>query len=106
MTRTGRYSAARLPILLILSLVATVNAHSGHGNDLDSSMDMDMSLAGGHMVSWLHVTAGDVLWFQGWVPGKSSTLFGACVGLFVLGLLERWIAALSAALEVAIQKGT
>ncbi|KAG6834754.1 hypothetical protein H0H93_007605 [Arthromyces matolae] len=56
----------------------------------------------GQMLSYLHFTPGDVLWFEGWVPGKGSTLFAACIGLFLLGMAERWIAALRAGTELAL----
>lgn len=105
MAQPRRPLATALPILLTLSLLATVNAQHDHANGFDPTMDMPMSLASGNMLAYLHVMPGDTLWFQGWVPGKNSTLFSACVGLFVLGLLERWVAALRAALEVAIEKG-
>jgi copper transporter 1 len=108
MSQTRRYFLSIFPTLLAFSLLTTTNAqhdHDGDVNGLDPTMDMPMSLASGHMLAYLHVIPGDVLWFQGWVPGKNSTLFGACVGLFVLGLLERWVAALRAALEVAILRG-
>lgn len=61
-----------------------------------------MPLASGKMVPYFHFTPGDILWFQGWVPGRGSTLLGACVGLFVLALLHRWVVALRAAWEVGI----
>ena len=67
-------------------------------------MDMPMNLASGRMVPYFHFTPGDILWFQGWVPGRNTTLFGACVGLFVLALLHRWVIALRAALEFGIMR--
>jgi len=69
-------------------------------------MDMPMDLASGRMVSYLHFTPGDTLWFQGWVPGRSTTLFGACVGLFLLALLHRWVIALRAGLEFGIARSS
>ncbi|KAF9467637.1 CTR copper uptake transporter [Collybia nuda] len=108
MAQIRRISASALSVIFTLSLITVVNAQHDHGgatNGLDPTMDMPMNLAMGNMISYLHVTPGDILWFQGWVPGRNSTLFGACVGLFVLGLLERWIAALRAALEVSIYEG-
>jgi hypothetical protein len=69
---------------------------------MDPAMDMPMNLASGRMLPYLHFTPGDILWFEGWVPGRSTTLFGTCVGLFVLALLHRWVVALRAALEFSI----
>jgi len=70
----------------------------------DSSMDMPMSVAQGTMTSFLHFKPGDTLWIQGWVPGKSGTLFGACLALFLLGIAARWTTALRAGIEAAILK--
>ena len=62
-------------------------------NGMDMSMDGAMPLMSGNMLTYFHFTVGgDVLWFQGWVPLTSGSMFGACVGLFLLALVERWIA--------------
>ena len=90
-----------LPLLFLLS-ITTYYASATDPNGIVPSMDMPMNLAQGNMLPYLHFTLGDILWLQGWVPGRSTTLFAACVGLFLLGLLYRWIVALRAALEVGI----
>ncbi|KAJ3730926.1 CTR copper uptake transporter [Lentinula guzmanii] len=65
------------------------------------SMDGSMDLASGNMLTYLHFTVGgDILWFQGWVPQGPGAMFGACVGLFLLALVDRWIAACRAMMEV------
>ncbi|KAF8993542.1 Ctr copper transporter family-domain-containing protein [Cyathus striatus] len=81
-----------LPLLLFpLALLPPVLAHD---NGMDMSMDGAMSLdAGGGMVPYLHFTPGDTLFFQGWVPRSPGAIFGACIGLFVLAVLERWVGA-------------
>ncbi|KIK65180.1 hypothetical protein GYMLUDRAFT_160434 [Collybiopsis luxurians FD-317 M1] len=62
-------------------------------NGMDMTMDGAMPLAAGNMLTYLHFTVGgDILWFQGWVPETSGSMFGACIGLFLLALVERWIA--------------
>jgi solute carrier family 31 (copper transporter), member 1 len=69
-------------------------------NGMDMTMDDAMPLASGNMLTYLHFTVGgDVLWFQGWVPEGSGPMFGACVGLFLLAMLERWIAACRGVME-------
>ena len=45
------------------------------------------------MLPYLHFTPGDMLWFLGWVPKSAGAMVGTCIGFFLLGLLERWIAA-------------
>ncbi|KAF8060227.1 CTR copper uptake transporter [Lyophyllum atratum] len=93
--------AAFLPLLLFLPLISAQHAHSST-NGLDPAMDMPMSLAHGHMSPFLHFAPGDTLWLDGWVPGRGSTLLGACVGLFLLGVAERWVGALRVGVEGAV----
>ncbi|KAJ3976101.1 CTR copper uptake transporter [Lentinula raphanica] len=70
-------------------------------NGMIMSMDGSMDLASGNMLTYLHFTiGGDILWFQGWVPQGPGAMFGACVGLFLLALVDRWIAACRAMMEV------
>ncbi|KAG6878991.1 hypothetical protein C0992_006049 [Termitomyces sp. T32_za158] len=90
------------PTLLALFCIAL--RVTAHDNGFDDSMDMPMPLAVGNMLSYLHFTPGDVLWFNGWVPGKGSTLFAACVGIFLLGIAERWFTALRAGMELAVAR--
>ncbi|KAF5378456.1 hypothetical protein D9615_007066 [Tricholomella constricta] len=93
-----------LLLLLAPALTAAQHDHGGHSNGMDPSMDMPMTLAHGHMTAFLHFRPGDTLWFEGWVPGKGSSMFAACVGLFLLGIAERWTAALRAGVESAIRR--
>ncbi|KAH9913205.1 CTR copper uptake transporter [Fomitopsis serialis] len=68
-------------------------------NGMDMSMDGAMDLASGNMLTYLHFTPGDILWFQGWVPGSAGAMVGACIGLFLLAMVERWIAAARAVMQ-------
>ncbi|TRM64699.1 Ctr copper transporter family-domain-containing protein [Schizophyllum amplum] len=71
-----------------------VVAHS-HGGDME--MDLPIELASGTMTPYLHFTTslGDILWFYGWVPRNGAGIMSAaCLGLFLLGILERWLAML------------
>ncbi|KAJ6621018.1 Ctr copper transporter family-domain-containing protein [Mycena sp. CBHHK59/15] len=68
-------------------------------NGMDMSMDDGMSLAAGTMMTTLHFSRGDTLWFTGWVPQSAGAQFGACVGLFLLALVERWISAVRGMME-------
>lgn len=51
------------------------------------------------MLPYLHFTTGDVLWLQGWVPASPRAMVGACFGLFLLAMFERWLAAMRAVAE-------
>ncbi|KAF9535572.1 Ctr copper transporter [Crepidotus variabilis] len=46
------------------------------------------------MVPYLHFAGGDNLLFKAWAPKSSGTIAGACIGLAVLAILERWVHAL------------
>ena len=89
--------------LFFFSGVLLVAAHSST-DGMDMSMDGSMSLASGNMVPYLHFTPGDVLWFQGWVPKSPGAMFGACLGLFLLAIVERWIAAMRSLAEAYWRK--
>jgi len=55
---------------------------------------MGMTGQQGQMTAYLHFSPlSDTLWFQYWVPSSPGALFGACIGLFLLAIFERWIAA-------------
>ncbi|KAJ3828494.1 Ctr copper transporter [Lentinula raphanica] len=51
------------------------------------------------MKNYLHFTAGDNLLFQTWHPDSSGAIAGACIGLVVIALLERWLFAIRSGLE-------
>lgn len=80
-----------------LNLVSSVLADS---NGMDMSMDGAMDLASGNMLTYLHFTPGDTLWFIGWVPSSKGAMVGVCIGLFLLALVERWLAAVRGVMEV------
>ena len=81
---------ATIPSILLLGLLPLAAAHD---NGMDMSMDGAMDLAMGQMLPYLHFTPGDMLWFLGWVPTSAGAMVGTCIGLFLLGMCERWIAA-------------
>ncbi|KAG6331588.1 hypothetical protein ID866_7503 [Astraeus odoratus] len=83
-------------VVLLLSYVRSAIGDNG----MDMSMDGPMSLAIGNMLPYLHFTLGDTLWFLGWVPQSVGAMIGACIGLFLLALLERWLVACRAIMEL------
>lgn len=42
----------------------------------------------------------DVLWFKSWMPSSGAAVFGACVGLFLLAVFERFLMAFQRGAEV------
>ncbi|KIJ05158.1 hypothetical protein PAXINDRAFT_164785 [Paxillus involutus ATCC 200175] len=56
-------------------------------NSSDATMMADM------MISWLHFGGGDSFLFKTWQPSSHGAIAGACVGLLVFCILERWLAA-------------
>lgn len=89
-------SLSSMSILLPLGFAALVAAHD---NGMDMSMDGGMDLAMGQMLTYLHFTPGDMLWFMGWVPASTGAMVGTCIGLFLLAIIERWIAACRAVMQ-------
>ncbi|RDX43368.1 CTR copper uptake transporter [Lentinus brumalis] len=85
-----------LALCVVAGLSITARAHS---NGMDMSMDGSMDLSEGQMLPWLHFTPGDILWFYGWVPSSTGAMVGTCIGLFLLALVDRWIAACRAVME-------
>ena len=68
-------------------------------NGMVMSMDQGMAMNMGNMLMYLHFTIGDNLWFIGWAPNTAGAMAGACIGLFVLAIAERWLAAMRSVME-------
>ncbi|KAF8195660.1 Ctr copper transporter [Mycena galopus ATCC 62051] len=62
-------------------------------------MDMNTTMVDGMMMPYLHFTLGDMLWFNSWVPQSNGALAGACIGLFILTLIERWLSSVRSMME-------
>ncbi len=81
-------------LALVLALatqhVAAQHDHGSTSGDSDSGM----------MVPWLHFTPGDALLFKSWIPRKPGAIFGACIGLFMLAILDRWLSAMRRLMEL------
>jgi copper transporter 1 len=71
-------------------LISSLLVHAEE-NGMNMGMDSGTMQMPGNMMPYLHFTLGDTLWFIGWVPGKPGAMVGACIGLFVLALVDRWI---------------
>ena len=94
------HSNALAPAILFATLGAVlVPGVAAHSNGMDMSMDGAMDLAAGNMLMWFHFTPGNVLWFYGWVPTSVGAMVGTCIGLFLLALVDRWIAACRGVME-------
>ncbi|KZO99727.1 hypothetical protein CALVIDRAFT_476931 [Calocera viscosa TUFC12733] len=65
-------------------------------------MDGSTTMANGTMGMLLgfHATPFDQLWFAGWAPQTNGAMVGACVGLFLLAIIDRWVAAIRGLCEV------
>ncbi|TFK24167.1 hypothetical protein FA15DRAFT_704816 [Coprinopsis marcescibilis] len=110
--RSLKESNLVFPILFFSAtalLVSSAQAqHEGH--DMDdwglipepdhASMGHAVPGQGPIMTPYLHLSLGDALWFKEWIPRSKGAMFGACLGLFFLGIVERWIAALRAVANV------
>lgn len=69
-------------------------------SDAMDGMDMGGMSQGGMMTPWLHFALGDALWFKTWVPQNKGSLAGAAIGLFLLAIIERWLASMRALMEL------
>ena len=78
--------------ILSILLLGLLPLAAAHDNGMDMSMDGAMDLVMGQMLPYLHFTPGDMLWFMGWVPQSTGAVIGTCIGLFLLAIVERWIA--------------
>ncbi|KAI0312562.1 Ctr copper transporter family-domain-containing protein [Amylostereum chailletii] len=93
---SARIWCAATMMTMMVAMVAMVAAHD---NGMDMSMDDGMTMTMGNMLTYLHFTPGDNLWFLGWVPASAGAMVGTCLGLFLLALVERWLAASKAVME-------
>ena len=67
-----------------------IMSHSEHDTTTSSTTTTaNMTM----MVPYLHFTGGDYLFFDVWQPQSLGALTGVCIGLVVLALFERWLAA-------------
>jgi len=48
----------------------------------------------GMMVPFLHFSGGDYLWLNVWAPSSKGQIAAACIGLFLMAVLERLVAAM------------
>ncbi|KAK7058260.1 hypothetical protein VNI00_001891 [Paramarasmius palmivorus] len=70
-----------------------------------SGMDMGGTSGGGvsmmsMMIPWLHIGGSDdTLLFESWQPKTPGALAGACIGLAVVCLLERYLSGVRSVLE-------
>ncbi|KAG8721580.1 hypothetical protein FRC08_012023 [Ceratobasidium sp. 394] len=80
-------------VLAIFAILPSITlAQHVHGGGADGT-------GGVMMIPYLHFTPGDALFFKEWVPRSSGAVGGACVGLFVLAILQRCISAMRGVMD-------
>lgn len=52
------------------------------------------------MTPYLHFMTGDYLYFKAWQPTSAGAIAGACIGLVVVALFDRWLAATRGVLDL------
>ncbi|BGP02240.1 Copper transporter [Rhodotorula toruloides ATCC 204091] len=75
-----------------------------HGGMEMDGMDMGMSnsTSATMMSTFFTTSLGSAnVWFSGWTPTTAGETFGACLGLFFLAVLSRFLSAVKACAEVA-----
>ena len=60
---------------------------------------MGGDMGGGSMKMYLHFTPGDSVLFGPWIPNTSRAIFGICVGVFLLAMVDRWFSAIAAVMN-------
>jgi len=88
-------------ICLFPSLVLAQHDHVDSVNEMDGmdSMDGMGGVQGGTMRMYLHFTPGDSVLFGPWIPNTDRAVFGTCVGMFMLAMVDRWFSAITAVMN-------
>ena len=77
-----------------------VLAQHDHGDSMDDGMGgMGGGMEGGTMKPYLHFTPGDSVLFGPWIPNTNQAIFGTCVGVFMLAMVDRWFSAIAAVMN-------
>ena len=82
-------------ISLFPSLVLAQHDH----DESSMGMDMGMGTEGGNMTAYLHFTPGDSVLFGPWIPKSDGEIFGTCIGVFMLAMVDRWFSATAAVMN-------
>ncbi|KAF6756176.1 Ctr copper transporter family-domain-containing protein [Ephemerocybe angulata] len=90
-------AALHLVLASTLLYLASGGAHEEHLSATSTTTSMAGKATG--MTAQFHTQLGDPIWLQAWVPQNKGALAGACIGLALLGILERWLAAFYALLS-------
>ena len=56
-------------------------------------------MEGGTMAMYLHFTPGASVLFGPWIPKTDREIFGTCVGVFMLAMVDRWFSAIAAVMN-------
>ncbi|GAA5897314.1 copper transporter family protein [Sporobolomyces salmoneus] len=78
--------------------------HAGHDGMDMGGMNMGQSNSTSVMMMSTYFTTSlgaSNLWFSSWTPTSPGSTFGACLGLFFLAILSRFLAAVKSCAEVA-----
>ena len=88
--------------LFILCASLASAQHEGHDGWEEETTSPAPMPASSHssMKPFMHFTMGDHIWFEDWIPKTTGAMAGACIGLFLLGILERWLAAVRAVANI------
>ncbi|KAJ7150068.1 Ctr copper transporter family-domain-containing protein [Mycena crocata] len=76
------------------------------GMESNSTSSMDGMYMEMMMKAYLHFTPGDALLFSTIAPSSAGAVFGACVVLFLIAILERWLRAVGRGIEGRFRRRT
>lgn len=82
------------------SLPIAPMSHSGHGDSAPSTDGSSGAAMHATMIPYFHAgMTGDHLFLKAWVPNSPGAIVGACIGLFLIGILDRWLSAMRSSFE-------
>ena len=82
----------------VLHLFSSLVRAHGDSDKMDGTM-MGGTMTGGTMTMYLHFTPGSSVLFGPWIPETDQAIFGTCVGLFMLAMVDRWFSAIAAVMN-------
>ncbi|KAG8907767.1 hypothetical protein FRB99_002266 [Tulasnella sp. 403] len=70
------------------------------GMDMDGMGDVGGGGGGMMMMPYFHFRPSDALWFKAWQPTSNGAIVGACIGLFLLAVVERMVSGMQGVMEL------
>jgi solute carrier family 31 (copper transporter), member 1 len=77
-----------------------VDLHSHMGSGMHMGLALHFPTTSSSSMPGMDMgNTNDILWFKAWAPSSSGAVVGACIGLFLLAILERLVANIRSILD-------